>query len=200
MASDAMRAEFEKEVLRRYPNSNLARSQDGYAHTATHSAVPMTYASIQMLWEVWQAARRTPAAEVAGSSDSSMPVVAWCDLSNPLNNEAFAWPGTLRPATHTCALYTAPPPTAEVEKDAAWMSCESRRPWVVNSLRTRAKDLRANEKKARTAFRKDYMGEPARYFADACGDAAAVFEARLAALQSDQAQAALDQKMKARGG
>ncbi len=119
MASDAMRAEFEKEVLRRYPNSNLARSQDGYAHTATHSAVPMTYASIQMLWEVWQAARRTPAAEVAGSSDSSMPVVAWCDLSNPLNNEAFAWPGTLRPATHTCALYTAPPPTAEVEKDAA---------------------------------------------------------------------------------
>lgn len=69
MASDAMRAEFEKEVLRRYPNSNLARSQDGYAHTATHSAVPMTYASIQMLWEVWQAARRTPAPEVAGSSD-----------------------------------------------------------------------------------------------------------------------------------
>lgn len=125
MASDAMRAEFEKEVLRRYPNSNLARSQDGYAHTATHSAVPMTYASIQMLWEVWQAARRTPAAEVAGSSDSSMPVVAWCDLSNPLNNEAFAWPGTLRPATHTCALYTAPPPTAEVE-DAITSYLEAR--------------------------------------------------------------------------
>lgn len=162
MASDAMRAEFEKEVLRRYPNSNLARSQDGYAHTATHSAVPMTYASIQMLWEVWQAARRTPAAEVAGSSDSSMPVVAWCDLSNPLNNEAFAWPGTLRPATHTCALYTAPPPTAEVEKKAA------RYDWLRNDA--------SEDEQNRWLYR---LPEQADEYADK----------RIAALQSDQAQA-----------
>lgn len=165
MASDAMRAEFEKEVLRRYPNSNLARSQDGYAHTATHSAVPMTYASIQMLWEVWQAARRTPAAEVAGSSDSSMPVVAWCDLSNPLNNEAFAWPGTLRPATHTCALYTAPPPTAEVEKD----------------LREALRDLAE-------------AGE------EAWGPDRPCVREALRVLAALQSEAALDQKMKARGG
>jgi hypothetical protein len=40
--------------------------------------------------------------------------VAWCDPSNPLNNEAFAWPGTAREARHSMPLYAAP--TA----DKAW--------------------------------------------------------------------------------
>lgn len=71
---------------------------------------------------------------------------------------------------------------SQYREDAEWMSCESRRPWVANSLKDRAKELRDAEKRSRRAFNKDYMSEPARYFADACGQAAAVFEAKLGAI------------------
>lgn len=67
-------------------------------------------------------------------------------------------------------------------EDAEWMACESRRPWVTNSLKHHAQELRAAEKRSRNAFKKDYMGEPARYFADACGEAAAALEAKLSAI------------------
>ena len=66
--------------------------------------------------------------------------------------------------------------------NAEWMTCESRRPWAANTLRERAKDLRSAEKRCRDAFKKDFMGEPARYVADAFGEAAAVFEIRLEAI------------------
>lgn len=65
-----------------------------------------------------------------------------------------------------------------------WMTCETRHPWAVNSLRARAVEMRQSEKRCRGAFRKDYMGEPARYFADALGEAAEVFEARLASIEA----------------
>lgn len=65
---------------------------------------------------------------------------------------------------------------------AEWMACESRRPWVTNSLKYHIKELRDAEKRSRNAFKKDYMGEPARYFADACGEASAVLEAKLTAI------------------
>jgi hypothetical protein len=67
-------------------------------------------------------------------------------------------------------------------EDADWMVCESRRPWVTNSLKHHIKELRDAEKRSRNAFKKDYMGEPARYFADACAEAASVIEAKLAAI------------------
>lgn len=67
-------------------------------------------------------------------------------------------------------------------EDAEWMACESRRPWVTNSLKHHIEELRNAEKRSRNAFKKDYMGEPARYFADACAEAAAVFEAKLSAI------------------
>lgn len=71
-----------------------------------------------------------------------------------------------------------------------WMTCETRAPWAINSLRHRAKEMRAAGKRCRNAFRKDYMGVMARYVADAFDDAARAFEARLstidAARQSDQ--------------
>ena len=67
-------------------------------------------------------------------------------------------------------------------EDAGWMACESRRPWVTNSLKHHIKELRDAEKRSRNAFKKDYMGEPARYFADACAEAAAVIEAKLVAI------------------
>ena len=65
-----------------------------------------------------------------------------------------------------------------------WMTCETRRPWVCNSLREKAKEMRASEKRCRGAFRKEYMGVPATYVADAFSEAAAVFEARLNTVES----------------
>lgn len=73
---------------------------------------------------------------------------------------------------------------------AEWMACETRRPWVVNSLRHRAEEMRAAEKRCRNAYRKDFMGKPAAYVADAFADAAAAFEVRLAAMSAAQGDAA----------
>ncbi|QDX22160.1 hypothetical protein FP568_13435 [Pandoraea pnomenusa] len=47
------REAFEKAVVARYRHASLVRCQDGYAHDATHPTL-RTYASIQMLWEIWQ--------------------------------------------------------------------------------------------------------------------------------------------------
>ena len=33
---------------------SFVRSPDGYAHTVSHAAMGMTYASVQMLWEAWR--------------------------------------------------------------------------------------------------------------------------------------------------
>lgn len=63
-----------------------------------------------------------------------------------------------------------------------WASCESRGPWVTNSLKANAQELRDKEKRCRRAFNKDFMGVPSRYVANAYAEAAAVFEAKLAAL------------------
>jgi hypothetical protein len=51
------------------------------------------------------------AAPVAASSAQVQgEAVAWCDPSNPLNHEAFAWAGTLRQPRHSMPLYATPPP------------------------------------------------------------------------------------------
>lgn len=69
-----------------------------------------------------------------------------------------------------------------------WASCESRGPWVTNSLKANAQELRDKEKRCRRAFNKDFMGVPSRYVADAYAEAAAVFEAKLAALAAQVPQ------------
>jgi hypothetical protein len=51
------RQAFEAWCAQQYPNTNMARCSDGYAHTAAHRVLPITYANVQMLWEAWQAAR-----------------------------------------------------------------------------------------------------------------------------------------------
>lgn len=68
-----------------------------------------------------------------------------------------------------------------------WMACATRAPWVANSLRSRAHELRAAEKRSRSAFNKDFMGVPAQYFADALADAAAAVEARLQQIEAARA-------------
>lgn len=69
-------------------------------------------------------------------------------------------------------------PAAGDARDAApeWATCESRGPWARNSLKAVIDLLRGKETRARHAFTKDYMGLPARYIADAYGEAAALDE------------------------
>jgi len=61
---------------------------------------------------------------------------------------------------------------------ADWMDDETRAPWVGNSLRVRISDIRKAEKLCRTSFKKDYMGEPSKWLADAFKDAADTLQKR----------------------
>lgn len=79
---------------------------------------------------------------------------------------------------------------AMVGGNPAWLSCETRRPWVKNSLREASKKMRGSEVRVRNAFRKDYMREPCQYIADAYAEAAAALEARLAAIDAMKGEAA----------
>lgn len=60
-----------------------------------------------------------------------------------------------------------------------WMTCESRRPYVTNSLKARADELRQAATRCRNAYTKDFMGQPSRYIADAYDKAAEAIEAAL---------------------
>jgi len=94
----------------------------------------------------------------------------------------------VRVATQRIATPT-PPAAGQADAERPeWMTCESRGPWVTNSLKHHIKELRVAEKRSRHAFKKDYMGEPARYFADVCGEAAVLFESRLSAIDAARAQ------------
>lgn len=78
-----------------------------------------------------------------------------------------------------------PPPAAgdaPAESAPEWATCESRGPWVRNGLMAAIHLLREKETRARHAFTKGYMGAPARYIADAYGEAAAVVERKLGAI------------------
>lgn len=60
-----------------------------------------------------------------------------------------------------------------------WMTDVSRRPYVTNSLKHRRDELRGAAKRCRRAFRKDYMGVPSNWLADAYEEAASVLDRRL---------------------
>jgi hypothetical protein len=72
------RQAFEAWCAQHYPNVNMARCSDGYAHTATHRVLPTTYANVQMLWEAWQAARASPAAEPKLTTDQLIAAAEKC--------------------------------------------------------------------------------------------------------------------------
>jgi hypothetical protein len=63
-----------------------------------------------------------------------------------------------------------------------WKDCETRGPWVRNSLKSEISELRSAAKKARGAYQQDFMGKPCAYIADAYDAAADVLEARLNAI------------------
>lgn len=86
------------------------------------------------------------------------------------------------------AMLNAAPAAGGALTDATpeWATCESRGPWARNSLKAVIDLLRGKETRARHAFTKDYMGLPARYIADAYGEAAAVIERKLEAIAAQR--------------
>ncbi|MBD9417622.1 hypothetical protein IB259_00110 [Achromobacter sp. ACM04] len=121
-------------------------------------------------FEAWAKKKKMPLARIGQQYDDF-----WVD---------HAWNGWQARA----ALAAPAAGDARAEPAPEWAACESRRPWVTNSLRAKAQELREKEKRCRTAFNKDFMGMPSRYVADAYAEAAAVFEARLAAIAASQQQ------------
>lgn len=89
-----------------------------------------------------------------------------------------------------CPECTHPASAQDDAKDErqGWVTCETRRPWVTNSLKASAQALREKETRLRTTYTKDFMGVPSRFVADAYGEAAAVFEAKLDLIAASQQQ------------
>ena len=64
-----------------------------------------------------------------------------------------------------------------------WLNCQTRGPFLRNSFKHRIAELRRSATKARKAYRKEYMGKPCEYLADAYDEAADVLQKHLDALQ-----------------
>ena len=64
-ATPSAREKFEAWMHDNFGKRSTVRAPDGYAHSVAHAALPSTYASVQMLWEAWQAACRAQPAPVA---------------------------------------------------------------------------------------------------------------------------------------
>lgn len=63
-----------------------------------------------------------------------------------------------------------------------WATCETRGPFVRNSLKAKVSELRGAATKARNAYSKDFMGKPCSYIADAYEEAADALQNRLDAV------------------
>lgn len=98
-----------------------------------------------------------------------------------------------KPDIFAAAYELADTPPASAQDDAKderqyWMTCTMRHRMVVDNLRFSASHMRDKENRARAAYLQEYMGAPMRWLADVYADAAAVFEAKLAALSASQQQ------------
>ena len=60
-----------------------------------------------------------------------------------------------------------------------WVKCETRGPWVRNSLEAKIKGLRKDAARLRKAYTKDFMNVPCQYIAEAYDNAADVIQYRL---------------------
>lgn len=69
---------------------------------------------------------------------------------------------------------------------AEWMVDPQRRPMIESSLHARRTELRKAAAQARNAYKKDYFGEPWKWFADALDEAADTLEKRIAAITTSQ--------------
>lgn len=76
---------------------------------------------------------------------------------------------------------------AQAAEPVDWMSDPERTLMARNSLSIRAKELRKAARYNRIAFRRDYMGVPARWTADVYDRAAEVLETALAEIEAANA-------------
>lgn len=60
-----------------------------------------------------------------------------------------------------------------------WVKCETRVPWVRNSLEDKIKGLRKDAARLRNAYTNDFMSVPCQYIAEAYDNAADVIQYRL---------------------
>lgn len=140
-----------------------------------------------MRWEAdgdYLRCRKCKRPQIASYAEKGFPHAAGCKaVGNVEQRPWLALIEFMRPLIGNSALAAG---DARDEPAPEWAACESRRPWVTNSLRASAQEMREKEKRCRTAFNKDFMGVPSRYVADAYGEAAAVFEAKLAEIAAQQ--------------
>ena len=88
-----------------------------------------------------------------------------------------------------CKVCASPSAPGMVSVDAAkvkpdWATCETRGPWVRNSLKVRITTMKSDVARLRKAFNKPFMGEPTKWYAEVVEDATAVLEKALAVLDA----------------
>ncbi|ASC63634.1 hypothetical protein B9P52_04705 [Achromobacter denitrificans] len=109
----------------------------------------------------------------------------WDCARQPLSDAEFPR------AIYRAMLALAPAPSAPgdaQDERQGWMECEMRQRMVTDNLRFSASHMRDKEHRCRNAYQLEYMGAPMRWLADAYAEAAAVLEAKLAALAAQVPQ------------
>lgn len=101
MNTEQERAAFEAWCRERYNHPYMERNSDGYISTATHPFISMTYASVQMLWEAWQARaalqmKEATSKEVGSQERRVMPPLR--DLTEHNLDRAREWYGVNDPS------------------------------------------------------------------------------------------------------
>ena len=106
-AAPSEREKFEAWLHDNFGKRSTVRAPDGYAHSVAHAALPSTYASVQMLWEAWQAACRA----------QPTPPAADQEPFGYFRAEPFGWTDCAETDEGAVALYDRPAPPAVVEPD-----------------------------------------------------------------------------------
>lgn len=103
-AAPSEREKFEAWLHDNFGKRSTVRAPDGYAHSVAHAALPSTYASVQMLWEAWQAACRA----------QPTPPAADQEPFGYFRAEPFGWTDCAETDEGAVALYDRPAPPAVV--------------------------------------------------------------------------------------
>lgn len=121
-------------------------------------------------FETWAKKKKMPLARIGQQYDDF-----WVD---------HAWNGW-----QARASFSAPAAGDALGERHEWMACDMRHRIATDNLKLSAAEMRAREKRCRNAYTLEYMGAPMRWLADAYAEAAAVFEAKLAAIAQQKGEA-----------
>ena len=135
-AAPSEREKFEAWLHDNFGKRSTVRAPDGYAHSVAHAALPSTYASVQMLWEAWQAACRAqptpPAADpevapaaVAGQCEDAIELLGkYKELCEEIKRGDSYHIGRIDAAISVLAQ-AAPQPAVQQGAPVAWRSWDS---------------------------------------------------------------------------